>query len=269
MTYRIKRLLARHAPLIALLIGVATPDAFAQQLRQPAAGLPEPASRSMDYSPPDQPKAGGQSMSEFEKMDLYHRRYTTAANNMAQLFKQLNQKIEEVSLAAKTVEAKDSSHNRRLLEAKLNQLENARQSYSVQYSQLQSQMQNEYRNYAALSSDLRAKYDTDETAIDSRKQEDTGSDSTSAKAKSPKNKNSPTGNTKNANDTQAWNAKTSQPQTGELPPIDKPAKDPRVLDMDTRELRERRDGATKPATSNLEPAQGVESAPEPALSIIR
>ena len=62
-------------------------------------------------------------LTNFEKMELHHRRYTTAANSMAQLVKQLNQKIQEVSLAAKTAEAKDNSHNRRQLETKLRQLE--------------------------------------------------------------------------------------------------------------------------------------------------
>ena len=92
-------------------------------------------------------------------MELHLRRYGAAANSMAQLFKQLNQKIQEVSLAAKTFEAKSNSHNRRLLEEKLRQLENMRASFSSQHNQLQSQMQNEYRSYAALSSSLKAKYD--------------------------------------------------------------------------------------------------------------
>ena len=58
----------------------------------------------------------GERLTDFETMEVHHRRYSAAANNMAQLFKQLNQKIQEVSLAAKTFEAKNNSHNRRLLE---------------------------------------------------------------------------------------------------------------------------------------------------------
>jgi hypothetical protein len=57
------------------------------------------------------------------------------------------------------VEAKNNSHNRRLLDDKLRQLENMRASFSGQHAQLQSQMQNEYRSYAALSSDFKVKYD--------------------------------------------------------------------------------------------------------------
>lgn len=274
MTYRIGRLLARHTPLIALLIGTGIPCALAQPLEQPEAviEMPRPASRLAGDSAAGEPqavaqpqvtgqaRAGGQSLNEFEKMDLYHRRFTAAANNMAQLFKQLNQKIEEVSLAAKTVEAKDSSHNRRQLEAKLRQLENVRQSYSVQYSQLQSQMQNEYRNYAALSNNVRAKY---KIPKDSKSLEDASLDSASAKVESEKNKSSGTKEAKNAKDTKAGNVKARQPQAEEPPSVDEPAKDPRVMDMDTQELRERRDGKIKPSTSNSEPVQA------PTLGIVR
>ncbi len=101
----------------------------------------------------------GERLTDYETMELHLRRYGAAANSMAQLFKQLNQKIQEVSLAAKTVEAKNNSHNRRILEERLRQLENMRGSFSSQHNQLQSQMQNEYRSYAALSSSLKAKYD--------------------------------------------------------------------------------------------------------------
>ena len=101
----------------------------------------------------------GERLTDYETMELHLRRYGAAANSMAQLFKQLNQKIQEVSLAAKTVEAKNNSHNRRILEERLRQLENMRASFSSQHNQLQSQMQNEYRSYAALSSSLKAKYD--------------------------------------------------------------------------------------------------------------
>jgi hypothetical protein len=114
----------------------------------------------------------GERLTDYETMELHIRRYSAAANNMAQLFKQLNQKIQEVSLAAKTVEAKNSANNRRLLEEKLRQLENMRASFSGQHAQLQSQMQNEYRSYSMLSSDLKVKYDTLEelqTKVDSAK----------------------------------------------------------------------------------------------------
>jgi hypothetical protein len=102
----------------------------------------------------------GEPLTDFETMELHYRRYTTAAQTMAQLFRQLNQKIQEVSLAAKTAEAKSSSHNRRMLADKLRQLENTRTSYSHQYAQLQSQMQNEYRSYTAISNDLKVRHHT-------------------------------------------------------------------------------------------------------------
>jgi hypothetical protein len=114
----------------------------------------------------------GERLTDYETMELHIRRYSAAANSMAQLFKQLNQKIQEVSLAAKTVEAKNNAHNRRLLEEKLRQLENMRASFSGQHAQLQSQMQNEYRSYSMLSSDLKVKYDRLEelqTKVDSAK----------------------------------------------------------------------------------------------------
>jgi septal ring factor EnvC (AmiA/AmiB activator) len=139
----------------------------------------------------------GERLTDYETMELHIRRYSAAANNMAQLFKQLNQKIQEVSLAAKTVEAKNSANNRRLLEEKLRQLENMRASFSGQHAQLQSQMQNEYRSYSMLSSDLKVKYDRLEelqTKVDSAKaakkdrEAEEAKEAKSTKGKQPKSK---------------------------------------------------------------------------------
>ena len=158
--------LARHMALIALFVtGVpawAESVERVEQVERVAPGVPAgtdtalpPAAVSEQISRPI-----GERLTDYETMELHLRRYGAAANSMAQLFKQLNQKIQEVSLAAKTFEAKSNSHNRRILEEKLRQLENMRASFSSQHNQLQSQMQNEYRSYAALSSSLKAKYDT-------------------------------------------------------------------------------------------------------------
>ncbi|MDQ3185230.1 MAG: hypothetical protein M3Q16_01975 [Pseudomonadota bacterium] len=151
MAYTLRRFPARYFGLMAmapLIWSVCFSSALAEEQTSLASDAPALPSRS------------GEPLTDFETMELHYRRYTTAANTMAQLFKQLNQKIQEVALAAKTADAKNNSHNRRLLEDKLRQLESARTSTSHQYAQLQSQMQNEYRSYTAISNDLKARYDT-------------------------------------------------------------------------------------------------------------
>jgi hypothetical protein len=237
-------LLARYTALIALSFGLGLSTASAEQMEEDraASDVSELASRPI-----------GEPLTDFEKMEVHHRRYSTAANNMAQLFKQLNQKIQEVSLAAKTVEAKDSSHNRRLLETKLRQLESARTSYSTQYSQLYAQMQNEYRNYAALSNNLKVKHDA---IKDSRKREDAAKETKGEKAKQAKTKDS------KAKESKSRNVKAGDPETRELKANDSAAKDLRIMDMDTEELRARRDGTRLPA-----PTSGSNSGP--SLNIVR
>lgn len=174
MAYTIKRSLVRRIGLMALassLSGACLSGAHAEEPALPAGGVPVQPSL-----PPGEP------LTDFETMELHYRRYTTAANSMTQLFKQLNQKIQEVSQAAKTAEAKSNSQNRRLLSDKLRQLENTRTSFSHQHAQLQSQMQNEYRSYTAISNDLKARYDTPKDSKTS--QETTGeSNPKSTKAK--------------------------------------------------------------------------------------
>jgi uncharacterized phage infection (PIP) family protein YhgE len=189
--------LARRMALFALVFAAGSSGALAQQVERaepgeqavqdiaPPAGVSELTSRPI-----------GERMTDYETMELHLRRYSTAANNMAQLFKQLNQKIQEVSLAAKTVEAKNNSNNRRLLEEKLRQLENMRASFSNQHTQLQSQMQNEYRSYAALSNDLKVKYDRlDElqAKVDSARTTKEARETNEGKPKPPKGKQSKPG----------------------------------------------------------------------------
>jgi uncharacterized phage infection (PIP) family protein YhgE len=214
--------------MIALALGLSLPNAFAGQVEQ------EPSENDMEASRPI-----GEPLTDFEKLELYHRRYSNAANSMAQLFKQLNQKIQEVSLAVKTVEAKDNSHNRRQLETKLRQLESARSSYSIQYSQLHSQMQNEYRSYMAMSANLKARHDNDV----SRTPQDTAEAGKNAKMQPAKVKAS------KVKDQKGTKVKTREPEPQYLQANDNAAKDPRVMDMDTTELRERRDASNRSNTS--------------------
>jgi hypothetical protein len=235
MTDDIGSVFARRAVLFALVFSTSissVSSAAAQQAERnrqdrPATNTAESASRPR-----------GQPLTEFEKMQLHHRRYSAAANNMAHLFKLLNQKIQEVSLAAKTVEAKDNSHNRRQLEIRLQQLESARVAYSVQYLQLQSQMQNEYRNYAAISNDLKTKYDGPAKSR-GESVRDTGS------AKKAKPDVSKSAKAKSMEDKDTGSHAKAEPRIEEQPVAESGARDPRVLDLDTKEVRARREGRSK------------------------
>ncbi|PTR16358.1 hypothetical protein C8R31_102372 [Nitrosospira sp. Nsp2] len=184
--------LAGNAALIALVFVTGLSSALAEPVErvEPAEPMGQATAPAADVSELTS-RPIGERLTDYETMELHLRRYSAAANNMAQLFKQLNQKIQEVTLAAKTVEAKNNSHNRRLLEEKLRQLENMRASFSVQHTQLQSQMQNEYRSYAALSSNLKAKYDKLEelqTKVDSAKAAKEAKEAKDARAKPTKAK---------------------------------------------------------------------------------
>ena len=226
--------LARHMALIALFVtGVpawAESVERVEQVERVAPGVPAgtdtalpPAAVSEQTSRPI-----GERLSDYETMELHLRRYGAAANSMAQLFKQLNQKIQEVSLAAKTFEAKSNSHNRRLLEEKLRQLENMRASFSSQHNQLQSQMQNEYRSYAALSSSLKAKYDTlDElqAKVDTAKaaKEAKESKSNASKGKQTKPKESRAQEAKGAESQARQETRATNPQSSAKPAADSTA----------------------------------------------
>ena len=247
MTDDIGSIFARRAVLFALVFSTSisgVSSAAAQQAERnrqdkPTTDKAESVSRSLE--PP---------LTEFQKMRLHHRRYSAAANNIAHLFKLLNQKIQEVSLAAKTVEAKDNSHNRRQLEIRLQQLENARVAYNVQYLQLQSQMQNEYRNYAAISNDLKAKYDRP-----ARNRRESTQDAGSAKARSDGSK--PAKATSMEDEDAGSHAKAKESPVEEQFATDSPAKDPRILDLNTKEVRARREGHSETGSSGSSlPASG-------------
>jgi chromosome segregation ATPase len=247
----VKNSFTSYAVLIALVFGFISPNAFAEQ----AAGNDESEQSSPTMKP----------LTNFEKMELHHRRYTAAANNMAQLVKQLNQKIQEVSLAAKTAEAKDNSQNRRQLETKLRQLENASATSSIQYSQLQAQMQNEYRNYMSLSNDLKDRYDT---AKDSKNPENAARDATDSKEKARRNKELKAKESKEAKVRgDAKNIKVKETRTEDAQAkllSSSPSRDPRVMDLDPNEVRARRDGIKSPASAAV-PASG----PGPTLNIVQ
>ncbi|MEO7560620.1 MAG: hypothetical protein ABIT23_10235 [Nitrosospira sp.] len=252
MAYNIRSSLAPYIGLMALALfisGICLSSAYAGRAE------PDPAARDaseLSSRPVSKP------MTDFERMELHYRRYSTAANNMAELVKQLNQKIQDVSLAAKTAEAKSSSHNKRLLEEKLRHLESARTSVSHQYAQLQSQMQNEYRSYTAISGNLAAKY---APVSDSKtRQQETATDTKtqSTKTKDPKAKNAGIRDSK-ANDLKASEPNIKEPQTEGLR-----ANDPQILDLDTAELRARRDAA-----KNLNSGQTPTPASEPTLNPVR
>jgi hypothetical protein len=254
----VKNSFTGYAVLMALVSGLISPHALAEQ----ASGNDE-----SEQSPPTTMKP----LTNFEKMELHHRRYTAAANNMAQLVKQLNQKIQEVSLAAKTAEAKDNSQNRRQLETKLRQLENAGATSSIQYSQLQAQMQNEYRNYMSLSNDLKDRYDT---AKDSKNPENAARDATDSKEKAKRNKELKAKESKEAKEAKeakvrgdAKNTKVKETRTEDAQAkflSSSPSKDPRVMNLDPNEVRARRDGIKSPASAAI-PA----SAPGPTLNIVQ
>lgn len=252
----VKNSFTGYAVLIVLASGLISFNAFAEQ----APGNDDSAQSSSPMKP----------LTNFEKMELHHRRYTAAANNMAQIVKQLNQKIQEVSLAAKTAEAKDNSQNRRQLETKLRQLENAGATSSVQYSQLHAQMQNEYRNYMALSNDLKDRYDT---AKDIKNQENSaGSKEKPKKTRESKAKEAK--ETKEAKEIKESKARgevkgarvkeTRIEDTQAKLLSSSSSKDPRVMDLDPNEVRARRDGIKSPASTAV-PA----STPGPTLNIVQ
>lgn len=244
--------LAQHTILMALVFGLVAPVAHAEQ---------GPAQESQQSLPMNEPP-----LTNFEKMELHQRRYTSAANNIAQLFKQLNQKAQEVVLAARTAEAKDNSQNRRQLELKMRQLDNASSTYAIQYSQLQAQMQNEYRNYMALSNDLKERYATaKEVKGETREAPDVKPKAGKPKDQKKESKDQKELKAKEARATgEGRTIKAKEGRTAEAAQVaSSPAKDPRVIDLDTAQVRARRDGIKEPE------AAPTAAAPGPTLNIIR
>jgi len=121
-------------------------------------GLPTPLYRSMGHTLKEIPsKSGlptplyrsmGQPLTETETIELHQRRYIDAADNIAKLFSQLDQKVQEVTQAAKALSA--SPYNERILFQllyKARRMENAQKSFYNKYSQLKTKMQYELRSF--------------------------------------------------------------------------------------------------------------------------
>lgn len=201
------------------------------------------------------PSPSGEPMTELERMELHYRRYSAAATSVAQLFKQLSQKIEDVTVAAKAAEVKSSAHNKRVLEDKLRQLESARTTYNLQYAQLHGQMQNENRSYAAIVHDLKNRYsdaDASKAEQDAKAKQTKGKD---GKLKDSRTRETRQGEVKGQDSktagsrTAASENKERDKQAPDLQAEEREGKDPRVIDLNTKELRQRRDEATKPVSA--------------------
>ena len=104
-----------------------------------------------------------------------------------------------------------------------------RASFSSQHNQLQSQMQNEYRSYAALSSSLKAKYDTlDElqAKVDTAKaakEASKESKSNASKGKQTKPKESGAQEAKGAESQARQETRATNPQSSAKPAADSTA----------------------------------------------
>ncbi len=121
-------------------------------------GLPTPLYRSMGHTLAEIPsKSGlptplyrsmGQPLTETETIELHQRRYIEAADKIAKLFSQLDQKVQEVTQAAKALSA--SPDDERMLFPllyKARRMENAQKSFHNKYSQLKAKMQYELRSF--------------------------------------------------------------------------------------------------------------------------
>ena len=199
--------------------------------------------------------SGSEPLTELERMELHYRRYSAAATSVAQLFKQLSQKIEDVTVAAKAAEVKSSAHNKRVLEDKLRQLESARTTYNLQYAQLHGQMQNENRSYAAIVHDLKNRYsdaNASKAEQDAKAKQTKGKD---GKLKDSRTRETRQGEVKGQDSktagsrTAASKNKERDKQALDLQAGEREGKDPRVIDLNTKELRQRRDQVAKPVSA--------------------
>lgn len=94
----------------------------------------------------------GQPLTDIKTMELHQRRFIDAANNVAKLFSQFDQKVHEITLAAKAFSA--SPYNERIqsqLLYKARQMEQSQNIFNNQYSQLQATMEREFRSFIAAS----------------------------------------------------------------------------------------------------------------------
>lgn len=143
MTYG-KRISPSHLIFfITLLLGARISGAGPEEISVNS-GLPTPEYSSI-----------GEPLTDIETMKLHQRRFIDAANNVAKLFSRFDQKVHEVTLAAKA--ATSYPYNERIQYQLLNktrQMERAQKSFNSEYLQLQSQMEYEFRSFIAASNDF-------------------------------------------------------------------------------------------------------------------
>lgn len=133
---------------VVLSFGISLSSANPEEISSKS-GLPTPLYRSM-----------GQPLTDIERMELHQRRFIDAANDVAKLFSQFDQKVHEITRATKAVS--ESPYNERVLQQllyKARQMENAQNSFDNKYLQLQSKMQYEFSNFIAASNDFMTQQD--------------------------------------------------------------------------------------------------------------
>jgi hypothetical protein len=148
MTYG-KRISPSHVIFfVMLLLGTKISGAAPEEISVNS-GLPTP-----EYNSISEPLTG------IETMELHQRRFINAANNVAKLFNRFDQKVHEVTLAAKA--ASSYPYNERIqlqLLNKARQMERAQESFNIKYLQLQSQMEYESRNFIEASNSFMEQLD--------------------------------------------------------------------------------------------------------------
>jgi hypothetical protein len=148
MSYSKKNPLIRLICFVMLALGISVSSANPEEISSES-GLPTPLYRSM-----------GQPLTDIETMELHQRRFIDAANSVAKLFSQFDQKVHDVVQAARAVSA--SPYNERAQDQllyKARQMGNAQQSFDSRYLQLQAKMQYEFRNFIATSNVFMSKQD--------------------------------------------------------------------------------------------------------------
>lgn len=133
---------------VVLVFGISLSSANPEEISSES-GLPTPLYRSM-----------GEPLTDIERMELHQSRFIDAANSVAKLFNQFDQKVHEITQAAKAVS--ESPYNDWVLQQllyKTRQMESAQNSFDNRYLQLQSKMQYEFSNFISASNDFMAQQD--------------------------------------------------------------------------------------------------------------
>ena len=154
MKYSKKYLWCQLICFVILTCGISVSSADSERI-SPESGLPTPLYRSM-----------GQPLTDIEKMELHQRRFIDAANSVAKLFSQFDQRIHEFTRTAKDIAAypyNDRIQDQLLYKAR--QIENAQKAFGSRYSQLQAKMQYEFSNFIAVSDALIAQQSEKKTKL--------------------------------------------------------------------------------------------------------